>query len=146
MKRRSFMKNSTAAAAMTLSGMLSTSQAQSSNENEKLNPFMASASLENARHAPGLLMHFLVTKEQTNGAFSLIEAKAVPGMEPPMHWHEHEDEAFYMLDGHMIVTVGEKEYEMKKGGLCFLASGHSSYAENSFRTNTCPFDHFTQRA
>lgn len=80
-------------------------------------------SLENARQMPGILMHFMATKEQTNGAFALLEAKAVPGMEPPLHVHEHEDESFYMIDGKMIVTIGEEEYEVNSGDFIFMPRG-----------------------
>ena len=81
------------------------------------------ADLSRARQAPGMLLNFLAMPEETGGAYALIEARAVPGMEPPLHWHEHEDEAFYMIDGRMIVTIGDAEHEITSGDFLSLPRG-----------------------
>ncbi len=122
MKRRSFIQKASAVTALSTGGLMTNilAQGQMQNPNNGSGPFHFQKSLERARQAPGMMMHFLATKEETNGAYALIEAKAVPGMEPPLHYHKYEDESFYMLDGEMIVTIGDKDYEVKAGDFIFL--------------------------
>lgn len=79
--------------------------------------------LENARLAPGMIMQFLARKEDTNGAFSLIEAKAQRGMEPGPHTHTKEDESFYILSGRLWFRIGEEEFEAGPGDFVFMPRG-----------------------
>ncbi len=44
-------------------------------------------------------MTLKATAETTGGAFGLVEASAPVGSGPPLHIHEHEDEAFWILEG-----------------------------------------------
>jgi quercetin dioxygenase-like cupin family protein len=81
------------------------------------------ARLDNARVSPGMLMHFLSTGDDTGGRFALIEARAVPGMEPPLHTHAHEDESFYLLEGQMEFTVGDLTIVARAGDHVFLPRG-----------------------
>ena len=83
-------------------------------------PYHFTPSLEKARQLPGTLVNFIVSKEQTDGAYSVIEGKARRGAEPGLHVHEYEDEAFYILDGEMIVTIGSDDYHVKPGDYIFL--------------------------
>ena len=54
--------------------------------NSAVIPFLRSAvSRERARAAPGMLMHFLATSADTNGAFAMLEARGRQGMEPRAH-------------------------------------------------------------
>ncbi len=57
---------------------------------------------------------------QTNGQFSLIEALATPGAEPPLHVHDREDEMFYVLEGAVKVTVGDQKRVVLPGETVFL--------------------------
>lgn len=41
----------------------------------------------------------LATAEDTSGRYSLVEVRDEPGSGPPMHRHQQEDEAFYILEG-----------------------------------------------
>ncbi|MFZ0546639.1 MAG: cupin domain-containing protein [Candidatus Promineifilaceae bacterium] len=87
-------------------------------------PFLTNRdNLENARAAPGMLLHFLAKKEDTNGAFALIEARARQGMEPGPHAHSHEDESFYLLNGRMWFKIGEEEFEANPGDFVFMPRG-----------------------
>lgn len=46
-------------------------------------PFLMNAgNRERTRVAPGMLMHFLATSADTNGAFAMLEARGRQGMEP----------------------------------------------------------------
>jgi uncharacterized cupin superfamily protein len=45
---------------------------------------------------------------QTNGAFTFLEWSAPAGFGPPLHRHDREDEAFYLLEGGIEVGCGDK--------------------------------------
>lgn len=47
------------------------------------------------------------TPPQTGGLFGLKESKAAQGSGPPLHVHEHEDEACYVLEGEVTFFVGD---------------------------------------
>jgi len=47
----------------------------------------------------------LATGEQTGGAYCLAEAVVPPGGGPPPHYHTREEEAFYVLEGEVTITV-----------------------------------------
>ncbi|MFJ2832731.1 cupin domain-containing protein [Streptomyces sp. NPDC087263] len=63
---------------------------------------------------------FKATTESTGGAFALLEASIPPGGGPPPHVHTKEDEAFYLLDGVLEITVGEEKHLVRGGDFIFL--------------------------
>lgn len=56
----------------------------------------------------GDVYRFLATGDETNGQYALIEAFVPPGGGPPPHVHSREEEGFYILEGEITFTVGEK--------------------------------------
>lgn len=50
----------------------------------------------------------------TGGAWALAELH-LTGANPPLHQHDREDEAFYVLDGRARVWVGDTEFEAEAG-------------------------------
>lgn len=121
MERRTFFKKGTA---LPMSAVLGTSMLNAlsliDTTINSAEPYHYKPSLEKARKLPGLLLNFIVDKEQTNGAYSVIEGRARKGAEPSLHVHEYEDEAFYMIDGEMIVTIGKEDYHVRPGDFIFL--------------------------
>lgn len=61
--------------------------------------------------------------DATNGAFTLIEFAAPDGFAPPLHVHIHEDEAFYVLEGHIDVVCGDERWRAEPGAFVFLPRG-----------------------
>jgi quercetin dioxygenase-like cupin family protein len=61
--------------------------------------------------------------DQTGGAFTLIEWSAPVGFGPPLHLHDREDEAFYVLEGEMIVDCGQQRWTAGPGDFAFLPRG-----------------------
>jgi len=57
------------------------------------------------------------------GRFSVVEALAVRATEPPIHIHHHEDEAWYVIDGHMTFHVDGKAYEAPSGSFVLAPQG-----------------------
>jgi quercetin dioxygenase-like cupin family protein len=68
----------------------------------------------------GSLMTFLATGEDTHGQFALIEAVARRGNVPPPHIHHREDETFYVLEGEVVVSVGDRTIKGTAGTMFFL--------------------------
>ena len=68
----------------------------------------------------GALMTFLATGEDTHGQFALIEAVARRGNVPPPHIHHREDEIFYVLEGEIVVSVGDRTIKGTAGTMVFL--------------------------
>ena len=57
------------------------------------------------------------------GRFALVEALAFQSTEPPLHVHRREDEAWYVLDGHMTFYVGDDAFEAANGAFVYAPAG-----------------------
>jgi quercetin dioxygenase-like cupin family protein len=55
------------------------------------------------------------TGKETNGKYCVIELYATKEGSPPWHIHHREDEGFYILDGKLTVSVGDKTYKATNG-------------------------------
>lgn len=64
----------------------------------------------------GHLFDWKVVAEHTQGAFSLVEIEGWQNGEPPLHYHTHEDEFFYVLDGELTFKVGDEVKRIGPGG------------------------------
>jgi len=71
----------------------------------------------------GALMTFLATADDTEGRFALIEAVNRKGNSPPRHIHHGEDETFYVLEGEVTVSVGDRTIKATTGTMVFLPRG-----------------------
>ncbi len=60
---------------------------------------------------------------ETNGAFTFLEWTAPEGFGPPLHRHDREDEAFYLIDGAIEVSCGDRQWTVGPGGFVFLPRG-----------------------
>lgn len=81
---------------------------------------------------PGDHYTFLVTGEESGGAYFAMEAVVAPGGGPPPHIHRREDETFYVLEGQVefrladtTVTGGPGDFVHVPRGVvhCFRNSG-----------------------
>lgn len=59
----------------------------------------------------------------TAGAYSLFEVISPPQGGAPLHIHRNDDEAFYVLDGELLVQDGDQTYAAKKGDFVFFRKG-----------------------
>jgi quercetin dioxygenase-like cupin family protein len=57
---------------------------------------------------PGDHYTFLVTGEESGGAYFAMEALVPPGGGPPPHIHTREDETFYLLEGQVEFLLGDE--------------------------------------
>jgi mannose-6-phosphate isomerase-like protein (cupin superfamily) len=67
----------------------------------------------------GSLATIKLDARQTGGRFSLTEVWYPSGIEVPMHVHHHEDEVFYVLEGKIAYTIGDRKIEATPGQTIF---------------------------
>src|SRR5215212_4941126 len=58
----------------------------------------------------------------TGGAWTLVE-QHMTGENPPLHQHEREDEAWYVLQGRVRVWVGDSEFDAAAGSFVLAPRG-----------------------
>ena len=61
--------------------------------------------------------------ESTGGAYSLFEVISPPQGGAPLHIHHQEDEAFYVLDGELLVQAGEQTFPATVGSFVQFSRG-----------------------
>ncbi|HEU0075549.1 MAG TPA: cupin domain-containing protein [Dehalococcoidia bacterium] len=71
---------------------------------------------------PGHPIEFKATSGDTRGAYALIEGR-VTGDGPPQHVHQHEEEAFYILEGELNVKLGDETVNAKPGAFILVPRG-----------------------
>jgi mannose-6-phosphate isomerase-like protein (cupin superfamily) len=68
-------------------------------------------------------MTVLIPGEQTNNAYTVLEALVVPGGGPPPHIHHRENELFYVLDGDITIFAGEQTVRASAGTCVHIPVG-----------------------
>jgi mannose-6-phosphate isomerase-like protein (cupin superfamily) len=63
------------------------------------------------------------TRDDTGGAFSLLEADEPAGFGPPLHVHHDAAEAFYVLEGEYIIFLDDRELSCPAGSFVFIPAG-----------------------
>ncbi|MDX6766195.1 MAG: cupin domain-containing protein [Candidatus Methylacidiphilales bacterium] len=65
----------------------------------------------------------LADADQTAGAYCLLEATVPPGGGPPPHFHTREEETFYVLEGEITFTAGDRTIVAKPGSFLQIPRG-----------------------
>jgi len=88
----------------------------------------------------GDVYRFLATGEDTNGKYALWEAVVPPGGGPPPHVHSREEEGFYILEGEITFTIGDKRLVASAGMFANMPVGtpHSFKNESSRPAKNAP--------
>lgn len=74
--------------------------------------------------AGGNQLTFKIVREDSCGDLMMVEYIVPAGFPgPALHVHEHTDEAFYVLDGVLTVTVGDDPVSLTAGGMVFVPRG-----------------------
>lgn len=68
-------------------------------------------------------MKLLVTREQTQGRFALVEITITRGRELPLHAHTREDELLYVVAGDLDVYLNDAWHHCPQGNAVFLPRG-----------------------
>lgn len=74
---------------------------------------------------------FLITGEQTGGAFFMAAVSVVPGGGNPPHIHHREEECFYLQEGTLTIQVGGKTHTASAGDFIRLPRGVAHSFENT---------------
>lgn len=72
---------------------------------------------------PGDHYTFLVTGEESGGAYFAMEALVPPGGGPPPHVHSREDETFYLLEGEIEFRLGDDTITAGSGDFVNVPKG-----------------------
>lgn len=75
----------------------------------------------------------MTLKRPAGMSWTFMEARMHPGHAPPLHVHETEDEAFYVLEGEMRFRCGEEEFDARSGDFVFVPRG----TPHAFRVANC---------
>jgi mannose-6-phosphate isomerase-like protein (cupin superfamily) len=67
--------------------------------------------------------NLMTLKAPADAGWTLLEGELRAGHAPPLHIHEHEDEAFYLLEGSMRFRCGEDEFDARVGDSVFVPRG-----------------------
>ena len=76
-------------------------------------------------------IRFLMTSEQTGGAFFMAEVTIPPACGNPPHIHTFEDETFYLQQGTLTVQVGGNTVTAAAGDAVFLPKGVAHCFQNN---------------
>ncbi len=68
----------------------------------------------------GALLVFKALGEETGEQFWALEGLADEHMAVPLHSHSREDEIWYVLEGEIIFTIGEKKIEAGSGTYAYI--------------------------
>src|SRR5215831_4042864 len=84
---------------------------------------------------PGDQITFLITGEETGGAFFMAEVSVPPGGGPGPHIHHREDESFHILQGTLTLQVGGKTIVASPNDFVFLPRGVEHCFKNTGRND-----------
>jgi quercetin dioxygenase-like cupin family protein len=65
----------------------------------------------------------LATGDETDGKYAMFDAIVPPGGGPPPHIHSREEESFFILEGEITFTVGEKQIVARTGTFANMPVG-----------------------
>jgi quercetin dioxygenase-like cupin family protein len=94
-----------------------------SKQPEGLSDLVASVDTAQGYWQMGILWTPLVSTEQTAGQYSLMEQLMPASAGPPPHVHDHGDEVFYVLDGEMVLQLGDEVVVGRTGQLVRIPAG-----------------------
>ena len=84
-----------------------------------------------AYRSPVDQIRFLITGEQTGGAFFMAEVSVPSGAGNPPHIHSREEETFYMQQGTLTVQVGGETLTAAPGDVVCLPRGVAHCFQNN---------------
>ena len=68
-------------------------------------------------------MSLKASAEDTERAFSLLEAEEPANFGPPMHIHHDAAEAFYVVSGEYRIFIGDEEHVCPAGSFVYIPAG-----------------------
>lgn len=72
----------------------------------------------------GETIEIRIRSEETGGAWALVEGTIPPATSgPPLHINTGEDETFYILEGALLLQVGERQVTLTPGCVGYIPKG-----------------------
>lgn len=68
-------------------------------------------------------MSLKASSEDTQGAYTLLEADEPPGFGPPMHIHHDAAESFCVVAGEYVIFVRDEQYRCPAGSFIHIPAG-----------------------
>lgn len=68
----------------------------------------------------GGLLTWKASAQETAGQYDLVEQLGAEGFMAPPHTHEHESEGFYVLEGEVSITIGDRTETVTAGSFAFV--------------------------
>ena len=87
----------------------------------------------NTIEVPGQPLTYKATKEDTKGAYSLLEVTVI-GDGPPQHIHKAEEEALYVLEGEVNIQIGDQIIQGTAGSFVLIPRGTVHTFQNAGST------------
>jgi quercetin dioxygenase-like cupin family protein len=117
MKRRSFLKSAAAVfPAVGLQGFPLREAAAQSASAVELHPVGAGEDRFGETHSLGYsTILFKVVPRETSGGLLVIEHNNLVKGGPPVHFHLHQDEWFYVMEGEVVFQVGDTRKRLSAG-------------------------------
>jgi quercetin dioxygenase-like cupin family protein len=104
---------------------------------EQIQSFVRAPAAGSTLNVLGVTHIYKATAAETGGSFSLWEAVIPPGGGAPPHTHTNEDEAFYVLDGELLVEFeGERAPRHLGPGAFFFAARHRRHGFRNVSDHT----------
>jgi mannose-6-phosphate isomerase-like protein (cupin superfamily) len=88
-----------------------------------VDPFILQPGAGRSIDLGGFLMNVKASGDETEGAFTLLEASEPPNFGPPMHVHRDAAEAFYVLEGEYIIFIDGTETRCPAGSFVYIPRG-----------------------
>jgi quercetin dioxygenase-like cupin family protein len=115
MKRRSFLKSAAAAFPMGLTAFAD-GQTSSAASPEGIHPVEAGQDRLGETHSLGFsTILFKVLPRETSSGLFVIEHKGLGHGGPPVHFHLHQEEWFYVMEGEVLFQVGDSQKRLTAG-------------------------------
>lgn len=116
MKRRSFLKSAASAVPFVVSQpfVLGDERSEYPIKDARLVP--AGEDIDSQKRTLGFShISFKISSQETAGNFFLFEhSNLLPGG-PPVHLHYDQEEWFYVMEGEVLVQIGERRIQLKPG-------------------------------
>jgi mannose-6-phosphate isomerase-like protein (cupin superfamily) len=116
MRRRSFLKTAAAVFPAAGFGAFSLGQMAAPPAADGLHPVEAGQDRLGETHSLGFsTILFKVLPRETGGGLFVIEHKGLGHGGPPVHFHLHQDEWFYVMEGEVLFQVGSERKTLRAG-------------------------------
>lgn len=73
--------------------------------------------------AGAIELTILIPRSATGGAFAIFEDLVHPGVGPPRHIHNTQDEVFFVLDGSFDIEIAGERVSANTGDIAFVPRG-----------------------